>query len=97
MISPRARVLSEGVSTLSRVGHTFFSRTDPRRLPLAGGSGRRYHVLSSNHSVAVRNSVAHAVFPRGNVFMQVRDTLGVIYTDDAFADLFPTGTLRSWI
>ena len=34
--------------------------------------------------------VAHAVFPRGNVFMQVRDMLGVIYTDDAFADLFPT-------
>src|SRR5450759_3736174 len=34
--------------------------------------------------------VAHAVFPRGNVFMQVRDTLGVIYTDEAFADLFPT-------
>ena len=34
--------------------------------------------------------VAHAVFPRGNVFMQVRDTLGAIYTDEAFADLFPT-------
>jgi transposase len=29
--------------------------------------------------------VAHAVFPRGNVFMQVRDTLGTIYTDEAFA------------
>src|SRR5438876_8342626 len=34
--------------------------------------------------------VAHAVFPRGNVFMQVRDTLGTLYTDEAFADLFPT-------
>jgi transposase len=34
--------------------------------------------------------VAHAVFPKGNVFMQVRDTLGTIYTDEAFADLFPT-------
>ena len=34
--------------------------------------------------------VAHAVFPRGNVFMQVRDTLGAIYTDEAFADLFPS-------
>jgi transposase len=33
--------------------------------------------------------VAHAVFPHGNVFMQVRDTLGTIYTDEAFADLFP--------
>src|SRR5713101_3446075 len=29
--------------------------------------------------------VAHAVFPRGNVFMQVRDTLGAIYTDEAKA------------
>jgi len=34
--------------------------------------------------------VAHAAFPRGNMFMQVRDTLGTIYTDEAFADLFPT-------
>jgi transposase len=34
--------------------------------------------------------VAHAVFPHGNVFMQIRDTLGTIYTDEAFADLFPT-------
>lgn len=34
--------------------------------------------------------VARAVFPHGNVFMQVRDTLGTIYTDEAFADLFPT-------
>lgn len=34
--------------------------------------------------------VAHAVFPRGHVFMQVRDALGTIDTDEAFADLFPT-------
>jgi transposase len=34
--------------------------------------------------------VARAAFPRGNVFMQVRDALGTIYTDEAFADLFPT-------
>lgn len=31
--------------------------------------------------------VAHAVFPRSNVFVQVRDTLGVISSDEAFADL----------
>ena len=30
------------------------------------------------------------VFPRGNVFIQLRDTLGTIYSDEAFADLFPT-------
>lgn len=34
--------------------------------------------------------VAHAVFPRGNVFMQIRDILGTIYADEACADLFPT-------
>ena len=34
--------------------------------------------------------IAHAAFPRGNIFMQIRDTLGTIYTDEAFADLFPT-------
>jgi transposase len=33
---------------------------------------------------------ARAAFPRGNVFMQVRDVLGTIYTDEALADLFPT-------
>jgi transposase len=34
--------------------------------------------------------VAQAVFPRGNVFIQLRDTLGTIYNDEASADLFPT-------
>src|SRR3989475_5274054 len=34
--------------------------------------------------------VAHAAFPHGNVAMQLRDSLGTIYTDEVFADLFPT-------
>ena len=34
--------------------------------------------------------VAHAAFPHGNVVMQLRDALGSIYTDEVFADLFPT-------
>lgn len=34
--------------------------------------------------------VAHAVFPHGNILMQFRDALGTVYTDEAFADLFPT-------
>src|SRR6266699_1400189 len=34
--------------------------------------------------------VARAVFPRGNVLMQMRDTLGTICPDEAFVDLFPT-------
>jgi transposase len=32
--------------------------------------------------------VAHAAFPSGNMSMQMRDTLGVIYRDEQFADLF---------
>ena len=34
--------------------------------------------------------VARAAFPRGNVFMQIRDTRGTIYSDEEFADLFPS-------
>ncbi|MBA3823692.1 MAG: IS1182 family transposase [Ktedonobacterales bacterium] len=34
--------------------------------------------------------VAQAAFPRGNVYMQMRDQLGVLYEDTDFADLFPT-------
>src|SRR6266700_940414 len=34
--------------------------------------------------------MAHAAFPHGNVVMQLRDTLGTIYTNEVFADLFPT-------
>jgi transposase len=33
--------------------------------------------------------VARAACPRGNLFMQMRDALGAIYTDEQFADLFP--------
>ena len=32
--------------------------------------------------------VAHAVYPKGNVFMRMRDELGTIYQDEAFAHLF---------
>ena len=33
--------------------------------------------------------VARAAFPKGNLYMQMRDQLGSIYTDDLFADLYP--------
>lgn len=33
--------------------------------------------------------VAHAAFPKGSIYMRMRDALGPIYTDAAFADLFP--------
>jgi transposase len=32
--------------------------------------------------------VAHAAFPKGNMYVQMRDVLGVIYEDTQFADLF---------
>jgi transposase len=33
--------------------------------------------------------VAQAAFPQGNRYMQLRDTLGTVYDDTLFADLFP--------
>lgn len=33
--------------------------------------------------------VAQAAFPQGNRYMQLRDTLGTVYEDTLFADLFP--------
>ena len=33
--------------------------------------------------------VARKAFPKGNVYLQMRDMFGSIYTDDEFADLYP--------
>jgi transposase len=33
--------------------------------------------------------VARAACPKGTIYMQMRDVLGRIYTDEQFADLFP--------
>jgi transposase len=33
--------------------------------------------------------VAHAAYPKGNVYMKMRDALGTIYQDQSFAHLFP--------
>ncbi len=32
--------------------------------------------------------IARATYPRGNIYMQLRDELGTIYQDQAFAHLF---------
>jgi len=32
--------------------------------------------------------IAHAAYPKGNVFMQMRDELGTVYEDENFAHLF---------
>ena len=34
--------------------------------------------------------VAHTAFPGGNIYIRLRDELGVIYQDEAFAALFPS-------
>ena len=33
--------------------------------------------------------VVRAVFPKGNIYTHLRDTLGTIYQDELFADLYP--------
>src|SRR5688500_11477168 len=33
--------------------------------------------------------VARAAFPKGNAYVRLRDELGVVYTDEQFAGLFP--------
>jgi hypothetical protein len=33
--------------------------------------------------------IAHAAFRKGNAYMQMRDLLGTLYTDDQFVDLYP--------
>ncbi len=33
--------------------------------------------------------IAQAAFPKGNVYLRMRDELGELYADDLFADLFP--------
>ena len=33
--------------------------------------------------------VAQAAFPKGNVYLQLRDELGTIYDDGLFAELYP--------
>ena len=33
--------------------------------------------------------IAHAAYPKGNVYMRMRDVLGTIYEDTLFAHLFP--------
>ena len=33
--------------------------------------------------------VARAVFPKGNIYIHLRDTLGTIYQDELFSDLYP--------
>ncbi len=33
--------------------------------------------------------VARAAYPKGNLYMKMRDTLGILYQDESFAHIFP--------
>lgn len=39
---------------------------------------------------AITAVVARTTFSKGNMYLQIRDTWGSLFTDEAFADLFPT-------
>lgn len=41
-------------------------------------------------------AVAEAAFPKGNLYMQMRDELGSIYTDDLFAELYSEEGQPGW-
>jgi len=38
---------------------------------------------------AETGQIARKAFPQGHRYLQMRDILGTIYTDDVFADLYP--------
>jgi transposase len=38
---------------------------------------------------AATAQVARAAFPRGNVYLRLREELGTVFSDDDFADLYP--------
>lgn len=46
--------------------------------------------LKPNPIPPVPEETARAAFPGGNVLVQLRDTVGTVYTDEQIADLFPT-------
>ena len=33
--------------------------------------------------------IARAAYPKGNIYLQLRDTFGTIYQDEQFVDLYP--------
>lgn len=41
-------------------------------------------------------TIAQAAFPKGNIYMQMRDELGSIYTDDLFMDLYSDEGQPGW-
>jgi transposase len=55
-------------------------------LPKALMTLHRQHEFSIPEETA---RVAHAAYPKGNLYMKMREALGTIYQDESFAQLFP--------
>jgi transposase len=54
-----------------------------------GGVRCHYTRKQSRRSPEETARVVHAVLPQGNIYMHMRDHLGILYQDQDFADLFP--------
>ena len=55
--------------------------------------------LSTPDIPEMTSLVARAAFPKGNLYMRLRDELGALYTDEDFAALYPSQgrpTLPAW-
>src|SRR4028119_1071421 len=46
--------------------------------------------LSSRDIPEMTSLVARAAFPKGNLYMRLRDEMGTLYTDEDFAELYPS-------
>jgi transposase len=44
----------------------------------------------------LRRAIAQAAFPKGNLYLQMRDELGCLYTDDLFIDLYSEEGQPGW-
>ena len=51
----------------------------------------------SDHSIPEETSrIAKQAFPNGNLLIQMRDSLGIIFSDEAFKDLYPSHGQPAW-
>src|SRR5512143_921117 len=57
--------------------------------PPAGDTAMSLKPMRIEPIPALMVQVARAAFPRGKVYLTLRDELGTLFTDEVFADLFP--------
>jgi hypothetical protein len=59
-------------------------RSDPPKFPLKRGTSQAIPAVPEDTA-----RVAHAAFPKGNLYLKLRDELGDLYTDEQFTTLYP--------